>query len=76
MTTRREMLMFRVDSGVAMFAREALWLTSPYHAHASVGLPHDAAKVWPKEFASATEGGHNHVGPQARTGLGKTGRYE
>ncbi len=58
MATLPKTLMFRVDSGVAMFARKALWLTSPQHARAAVGMPHDAARAWPKEFASATEDGH------------------
>ncbi len=40
-----------------MFGRKTSRFSSPYHAHASVGMPHDATKVWPKEFASATEAG-------------------
>ncbi len=45
-----------------MLVRKALWSSSPYHAHASVGMPDDAAKVWPNEFASATADGHTTSG--------------
>ncbi len=41
-----------------MFARKTLRLASPKHAHASVGMPHDAGEVCPKELAFATEDGH------------------